>query len=192
MTANKYYPKQMNGIVISAFGQARDDEYSDAETIQKYLYKLSIDTANETELENIGRLTGYPRPLVPEGFNEENILLLGDLPLGTDLLIGLADNNESIGGELTTANVSETGFMSLGTYRKFLKNFAVIKRYGITIQSIEYIASLISDNFNLNWEENGDITIHYTKAIGYKNLWILSQLFYRVATTPQIIITAAN
>ena len=83
--ANKYYPRQMNGPVISANGQAVNDEFSNAEAIEDYLYKLSIDTAQEAELENIGRIIGYLRPLVPEGFNAENLLLLGPVPIITVL-----------------------------------------------------------------------------------------------------------
>lgn len=187
---NEHYPKQMNGPVISAFGKARDDEYKGAEAVEDYLYGLSINTAQETELENIGRIIGYPRPLVPEGFNEENILLLGDLPLAQDPLIGLSTINSEVGGQLSTVERSETGFMSLGMYRKFLKNVAYIKRYGITLYTIDQIASLFADDYTISWTENGDISLHYAENIGYKNIWILTQLFYRMATTPQLIVTA--
>ena len=67
---NKHYPRQMNGPVISANGMALDSRFEDANAIQDYLYDLSIATAKETELENIGRIIGYPRPIVPEGFNQ--------------------------------------------------------------------------------------------------------------------------
>ena len=189
ISPNSYYPKQMNGPVISAFGSARDSEFSNAEYIEDYLYNLSLNTARETELENIGRLIGYIRPLVPEGFNAENIMLLGTLPLSTDEDIGLSTVNSSIGGELSTVVESETGFMALGTYRKFLESIAVLKKYGITLYSVDQVVSIISQNYTISWDENQDINVHFTESIGYKNIWILSQLFYRIATTPQIMIT---
>lgn len=181
----------MNGPVISAFGTAVNSRFADAETIESYLYNLSIDTADETELENIGRIVGYLRPLVPEGFNSENVLLLGPLPLTQDEAIGLSTVGTNIGGQLSSAVVSETNFMSLGTYRKFLKAVAVLKRYGVTLNSIDYIASGISQNYTIEYdEETKDIIINFQDNIGFKNIWVLTQLFYRIATTPQIQILA--
>ena len=159
ITPNRLYPQQMNGPVISANGIAVDDRFSDAEAIQTYLHNLSIDTADDTELDSIGLLVGYPRPLVPEGFNAENIMLLGTLPLASDEEIGLSTINSRIGGELSTVVTSDTNFMSSGMYRKFLKSVAQLKRYGITLNSIDKIAATISDNYELEYDENGDTTI---------------------------------
>jgi hypothetical protein len=188
---NKLYPKQMNGPVISATGSAVNTEFYDAEAIENYLHGLSIDTARETELENIGRIIGYLRPLVPEGFNAENILLLGTLPIQSDEEVGLATVNTNIGGQLSSAIVSETNFMGLGTYRKFLKAMAVLKRYGVTLKSVDYIAATVSHNYDIEFEEDTqDIVIYFHDNIGFKNIWILTQLFYRIATEPQVLIMA--
>lgn len=192
MTGCKYYPAQMNGAVISAFGQAQKIRMRDAERIQEYLYRLSIDTANETELENIGRIIGYVRPLVPEGFNAENIFLLGGLPLETDPSIGLAEAGTVLGGRLSTVTKTQTGFMELGLYRKLLKSIAVLKRYGITLKSVDMIASVISNDYTIEFDANADIVIRYKKPIGYKNVWILTQLFYRTMTEPQVLIVSGK
>ena len=189
---NKYYPKQMNGPIISAVGNALCAEFDKAKLIQDYLYNLSIDTANETELENIGRIIGYVRPLVPVGFNSENIMLLGTLPLEQDADIGLATVDSRIGGELSSVIGSNTGFMALGTYRKFLKSMALLKRYGITLSSIDKVVSVVSQNYTISYNENKDVVVHFAENIGYKNIWILTQLFYRIATSPQVLITSGN
>lgn len=187
----KYYPNQMNGPVISAAGHALNSRFADAEAIESYLHGLSIDTADETELENIGRIIGYLRPLVPEGFNSENVLLLGTLPLTQDEDIGLSQVGTNVGGQLSTIVVSDTNFMSLGTYRKFLKAVAVLKRYGITLKSIDYIVSGISTNYEILYDpDTKDIIVYFTENIGFKNIWILTQLFYRIATAPQVQIVA--
>lgn len=188
---NRYYPKQMNGPVISAQGQALNTEFSDAEAIENYLHGLSIDTARETELENIGRIIGYLRPLVPEGFESENILLLGTLPLTQDEEIGLATVGTQVGGQLSTLEVSDTNFMPLGLYRKFLKAMTKLKRYGITLKSVDSIVAEISQNYTIEFDEDTkDIIVNFTENIGYKNIWILTQLFYRIATEPQVLIVA--
>jgi len=189
---NRHFPSQMNGPVISAYGNAVDQEFSAGEAVISYLKNLSIDTAQETELENIGRLIGYIRPLVPEGFNAENILLLGDLPIASDPDIGLAAINSQLGGQLSTILETETGFMSHGVYRKFLKSMAILKRYGVTLYSVDQVVKNVSTDFTLMHDENGDIIVNFEEDIGYKNIWILSQLFYRIATTPQIYISSGQ
>ena len=190
--ANKYYPKQMNGSVISAFGQARDDNFSNAETIEDYLYNLSIDTADETELENIGRIIGYVRPLVPEGFESENILIFGTTPIESDFDIGLSTVDSTLGGLLSSVAETETGFMSLGLYRKFLKSMAILKRYGVTLYSIDQIVSLVDSDYTIKWDENSDIVVQFNNSIGYKNIWVLTKIFYKIATEPQVLITSGS
>ena len=187
---NRLYPQQMNGPVISANGNSVDARFEDAEAIEEYLYGLSIDTADDTELDNIGRIIGYPRPLVPEGFNAENIMLLGPVPLETDPEIGLASVDFQIGGELSTVVPDDTNYMNTGMYRKFLKSVARLKRYGITLKSVDQIAATLSDNYTISYTEDADILIEYGENIGFKNIWILTQLFYRIATAPQVLVTS--
>lgn len=185
---NPLYPQQMNGPVISATGNAVNAEFADADYIENYLYELSIATAQETELENIGRIIGYPRPLVPVGFNDENILIFGSLPLEQDIEIGLSTLQEAIGGQLSTVILQDSDFMALGTYRKFLTSIAILKRYGITLKSVDRIASVLSDDYQISYNADHDIVIEYANNIGFKNLWILTKLFYRIATEPQVLI----
>ena len=187
---SKYVPKQMNGPVINAEAEALEREFDDADYIINYLHGLSIATADETELENIGRLIGYVRPLVPEGFNAENILILGTLPLASDAQIGLSTVDSEVGGRLSTTQSSQTDYMALGTYRQFLEKIAILKRYGITLKSVDEIASLISNDYTISFDANNDIQIHYTNSIGYKNTWILTQVFYRIATEPQVLVSS--
>ena len=71
-----------------------------------------------------------------------------------------------------------------------LKSIAVLKRYGITLKSVDMIASVINKNYVLEFDENADIVIRYKKPIGYKNVWILTQLFYRTMTEPQVLIVS--
>ena len=188
---NKYYARQMNGPVLSATGAALEEELTDAKAIENYLYRLSIDTAKETELENIGRIIGYLRPLVPEGFDSENVLLIGNLPLVQDEEIGLTTVGSNIGGQLSTIQLSDTNYMSLGVYRKFLKAMAELKRYGVTLKSVDFIASTVSENYDIEWDEDTqDLIITFHDNIGFKNIWILTQLFYRIATEPQVLVVS--
>ena len=189
---SKYVPKQMNGPVINAEAESLEREFNNADYIINYLHGLSIATADETELENIGRIIGYVRPLVPEGFNAENILILGTLPLATDAMIGLSTVDSEIGGRLSTTQSSQTDYMALGTYRQFLEKIAILKRYGITLKSVDEIASLISNDYTISFDANKDIQIHYTNSIGYKNTWILTQVFYRIATEPQVLVSSGS
>lgn len=186
---SKYLPKQMNGPVLNAAKAGIEDRLSDAIAIEEYLYNLTIQNAEETELENIGKLIGYPRPLVPEGFtDEENMFLFWTLPLEQNPLIGFSNVDSEVGGRLATIRESQTGYMSLGLYRTFLDKVAYIKRYGVTLYAVDQIARLIDDDYTIAWNEDKDIEVTFARYIGFQNLWILSQLFLRIATSPQIII----
>ena len=186
---SKYLPKQMNGPVLNAAQAALEDRLTDAKAIEDYLYTLTIQSAEETELENIGKIIGYPRPLVPEGFSDEaNLFLFWSLPFEQNALIGFSEVGSEIGGRLSTTKESSTGYMNLGLYRTFLDKVAYIKRYGVTLYAVDQIARLIDDDYTIEWNENKDIEVTFARYIGFQNLWILSQLFLRIATSPQIII----
>lgn len=186
---SKYMPKQMNGPVLNAAKAGIEHELTDAREIEGYLYNLSIQSAEETELENIGRIIGYPRPLVPEGFaDEENLFLFWTLPFEQNALIGFSEIGSEIGGRLSTTKESSTGYMNLGLYRTFLDKVAYVKRYGVTLYAVDQIARLIDKDYTIEWNENQDLVVTFEKYIGFQNLWILSQLFLRIATSPQVII----
>lgn len=191
MEQSKHLPRQMTGPVVNALMAAQSDELADSRAVCGYLHGLSIRTAQETELENIGRLVGYPRPLVPEGFEQENIFLFTEF-LENAPNEGFSEVGSEVGGRLTSTGASPSNYMSLGLYRKFLDKVAYIKRYGLTIYAVDSIARLISSRYEIGWDEAGDITLSFGEFIGYKNMWVLSSLFRRVATAPQVIISTAE
>lgn len=191
ITPNKNYPKQMNGPVISAFGNAVDEELSEAQFIENYLYGLSIRTAQTTELDNIGRIIGYVRPLVPEGFNTEDIFILGPLPMIQSNSQGFSEIDSMIGGKFSSVyGGGYTSFMPDDLYRQLLTQIAYLKRYGVTLASVDKICSVISKNFTLSWNEHKDIVVTFARSIGFKNVWILTKIFYSVATSPQVLIVS--
>lgn len=187
-----YLPKQMNGSLVNGVMQTLDGRLSAADSIIDYLYNLSIETAQQTELENIGCIVGYPRPLVPEGFEQENVFILTSLPMEQDMSIGFSAVLGEIGGRLTSIETSDTDYMELGMYRKFLDKVAYIKRYGVTLYSVDKIAELIDNDYTIEYTENADLQVTFAKNIGFKNVWILTNLFYRLATEPQIIIISGS
>lgn len=186
---SKYMPKQMSGPILNAAKAGLESRLTDAKAIENYLYNLSIQTAEETELENIGKIIGYPRPLVPEGWAEEsNLFLFWTLPFEQNPLIGFSEIGSEVGGRLSTVRESQTGYMSLDLYRTFLDKVAYVKRYGVTLYAVDQIARLIDEDYTIAWNENQDIEVTFERYIGFRNLWILSQLFLRIATSPQVII----
>lgn len=186
---SKYMPKQMSGPILNAAKAGLESRLTDAQAIESYLYNLSIQTAEETELENIGKIIGYPRPLVPEGWAEEsNLFLFWTLPFEQNPLIGFSEIGSEVGGRFSTVRESQTGYMSLDLYRTFLDKVAYVKRYGVTLYAVDQIARLIDEDYTIAWNENQDIEVTFERYIGFRNLWILSQLFLRIATSPQVII----
>ena len=189
---SKYLPKQMNGPVLNSVLAAIEDGLENSKEIEHYLYTLSINTADETDLQSIGCIIGYPRPLVPEGFNDENTLVLGTLPIATDINTGLATIDSEIGGVFASVKQSKNNYMDLNLYRALLNKVAYIKRYGITLYSVDEIAKLVSNEYEIEWNANHDVVINFTQSIGYKNIWVLTNLFSRIATEPQVLITSGG
>lgn len=187
-----YLPKQMNGPVVNAVLAAMDERLKNADIIEDYLYHMSILTAQETELESIGCIIGYPRPLVPVGFSQENVLILSGLPQYQDIQNGLAAVGSEVGGRFSSIKKTASDYMELGLYRNFLDKVAYIKRYGITQYAVDQIARLMDSRYTIGWDNNRDITVDFKRNIGFKNVWVLTQLFYRLATSPQVIITAGT
>ena len=187
---DKRLPRQMNGPVINSFMQALGENLAPADEIDSHLKGLSIATAQEKELESIGKIIGYPRPLMPAGLVDEKTFVLGTIPLVIDYQKGLASVDTMIGGELSGVNELISVYMDLPTYRRSLVIMARIKAYGLTLDNIDKIASLMNVDYELSWTEEGDITIHYIENIGFARVWVLSRLFYRIATCPQVLVTS--
>ena len=190
MTVNEYLPEQYNGPVINALAAAIENEFKDADAAEEYLHGLSIRTAQETELENIGLILGYPRPLVPEGMNSDGLFLFGYLPIEEDEEIGFSDtgNASNVGGKFASTEPSSGDYLGLGFYRQMLQWIAYIKRYGLTLYAIDRITSVISDDYEMSWNTIGDIIIQFNNNIGARNLWLITNLFARFAVLPQVII----
>ena len=190
MAVKDYLPKQDNGPIINALAEALEKEFTDADAAEAYLHGLSIRTAQETELENIGLILGYPRPLVPEGMNSDGLFLFGYLPIEEDEETGFSDSSDAsnVGGKFTSTEPSSGDYLGLGYYRQILQWVAYIKRYGLTLYSIEKITAVISDDYELSWNEIGDVVIQFGRNIGARNLWLITNLFSRFAVLPQVII----
>lgn len=183
-------PKQMNGPVINAFMQALGEELDPADQISAYLYGIKISNAQEEQLESIGKIIGFPRPLMPAGFNDEDTFALGTLPLSFDQLKGLAGLADMLGGQLVSKDDLQTVKMSITKYRTALVLMAGIKAKGITLENIDRIASLVASDYTITWDGYGDMTIHYANNIGFSKVYTLSRMFYMIATAPQILVQA--
>ena len=119
---------------------------------------------------------------------ESDLFIFTSLPMEQNVLLGFSELDSEVGGKLSTVKESRTGYMNLGLYRSFLDKVAYIKRYGVTLYAVDQIARLIDNDYTIEWNENKDVVVEFSRYIGYQNLWILSQLFLRIATSPQIII----
>lgn len=189
-----YLPRQMNGPVVNSLAAEMEKELSAASYIADYLHGLSIDTARETELEQIGLLIGYPRPSVPVGFDQEDIFVFSSMPsdgvsVTRDPHIGFGSCLGTSGGLLLSvdSNYNGKGFkLELGIYRKILAAMAYMKRYGVTLETVDKLASAFGNDYTISWDEAHDILLSYNQYIGYKYQWVLSGVFYRYCTSPMV------
>ena len=186
--AYKKFPGQMNGPVISSLGQATEAELELLDDIIEYLGNMTINNAQEEQLEFIGQLIGYPRPLVPITFGSENQFIFGSLPIGINSTQGFSTVGQSEGGQLSSVQLTTGGYMQLGLYRRLLRVIAILKRYGVTLNAVDKIAQIFDTDYTISFDEDNDINIEYTNSIGYQNLWLITEIFYKIATVPQVIV----
>lgn len=188
---SKYLPKQMNGPILNAAKAALEDRLDAAKRIEKYLYNLSISSAEEDELDTIGKIIGYPRPVVPEDFEDEsNIFLFWSLPFVQNQAHGFSTVESQVGGRMGQVKKSDAGYMSWWLYRSILPSIAYIKRYGVTLEVVDKIAHTIDPRYTLSYNDAHDIVIEYSTNIGFQNVWILTQMFVRFATSPQVVVVS--
>jgi hypothetical protein len=72
---NSYLNKQLNGAYPQATIDGIENSFKASDTLINYIYNIDIDSAAEVEIEAIGKLIGFPRPLIPNEYLTNNSLV---------------------------------------------------------------------------------------------------------------------
>lgn len=193
-----YISKQFAGPIIQGFSDAIEDFFNTKfmPTIS-YFMSLSIDSANEKHTEMIGKLLGFPRPLVQSDIFDTTKLRFTvsyyhDEDIGFALTYGSAGTaNGGVLGEVSA--LSTTTYMNLPTYKSMLKIIAKA-RYNNERKSIALIDTVChtiaqEHAYTIEWiDSNKNILITFTTLRAYSVYvigYILTALF---DTMPSIVV----
>lgn len=187
---NEFLLKRLNGPIAQATIDGMQLSFDSAKELTSYLYTISIDTAYEKELEEIGKLIGFPRPFVPNEYLTNNQFTFFDNP-GTvtiDLDHGFGDLDfPEIGGRFTDIDQNLVK-LPLDVYRQVLKKFAYIKYTGFSIESIDNLMSLTGGDYEIAWNANHDIEVTFTPALSSIYVYVYGIIFNIFCTNPTVII----
>ncbi len=193
-----YISKQFAGPIIQGFSNAVEDFFNTKfmPTIN-YFMSLSIDSANEKHTEMIGKLLGFPRPLVQKDLFDTTKLRFTvsyyhDEDTGFALTYGSAGTAD--GGILSEVSaLSTTVYMDLPTYKSILKIIAKARNNNArkSISLIDAVCHAVAQEhpYTIEWvDSNKNILITFTTLRAYSVYiigYILTALF---DTMPSIII----
>ncbi len=194
-----YISKQFAGPIVQGFSNAVESFFNTKfMPVINYFMNLSITTANEKHTEMIGKLIGFPRPLIQKELLDATLLKFTvsyyhDEDIGFALTYGSAGTTP--GGTLgNLGDLSTLVYMELSTYKSILKIIARSK-YTNNRRSINLIDSICheiagTDPYTIEWiDSNKNILITFTTLKAYSIYiigYILTVLF---DTMPAIVVT---
>jgi hypothetical protein len=206
MAQSKYLNYHFSGDVCQSVEQGVEGSYNATLTLTNYLANLSIDNAQEKELENIGLWIGYPRPYIPSEFLTTNAFLFDSLSSRTALpalpaaipmsldhhiyspLHGFSGLDAPLdGGRFTSVLNTETK-LPLDIYRAILKVIAFIKWHGWTMEALDKMFYLAGLSYTFSWDSLNDVVVTFTPldTINPIYIYIFGQIIAMFETLPRI------
>jgi hypothetical protein len=187
---NEFLLKRLNGPVSQATIDGMKLSFDAAKELTAYMYTVNIDTAYEKELEEIGKLIGFPRPFVPNEYLTDNQFIFFDDSdtVTIDYDHGFSDLDfPEIGGRFTDIDQNLVK-LPLDVYRPLLKKFAYIKYNGFSISTLDNLMSLTGDSYAISWNANHDIEVTFTPALSSIYVYVYELIFNIFCTNPTVII----
>jgi hypothetical protein len=194
---NTFLARQFSGPVIQAVADGLQASFDATASLIAYWNALDLSSATGPELDFMGQIAGYHRPLVPIQFLSPNVFTLGNSALWeqVNVLTGLGDTtNPTIGGQLASVFGSVNSLMPDSWYRQIIPLVAQVKYYGLTLYTIDLvvgnIAALAGVTYLLSYKTNGDVVVTFSATITYMLLWVLQAVFSEYETS--CVVTIVN
>jgi len=194
-----YISKQFAGPIVQGFSDAVESFFNTQfmPTIN-YFMTLNITTANEKHTELIGKLLGFPRPLIQKELLDATRVKFTtnyyhDEDIGFALTYGSVGT--TAGGALgDVADVSYLVYMDLATYKGILKILATTEYNNRrrSLNLIDSICHIIAQDklYTITWiDDNKNILVTFTDLKAYSVYvvgYILNAIF---DTMPSIVVT---
>jgi hypothetical protein len=179
-----YLAWQFSGDVIQSCVEGVQASFDATASLISYWNLLSLSTASGGELDFMGALAGFPRPLVPPNFTSPNLFTYGAAAgwETVDVQTGFGSTaNPGTGGQYVSAIGSIANPMPDSWYRVAIPLVALLKYYGITLYSVDQlvggIAALYGTTYTFAYAANGDILAAFVAHIPYPALWTLQKIF---------------
>ena len=160
--ASKYLASQLSGPLAQSVIGAQEYDYSLKDNALSYYQNISIDSALENDLTNIGLWIGMPWPTAPASLIAGNVFLFGTsstFPHVNNSIGFGTTSNPSIGGLFTSLSANDSSYIPIDKYRALLKWFAWFKRNGFTIESIDRAANIFSTHYTINFVSFNTFTL---------------------------------
>lgn len=197
----QWLAKQFSGPAVTTFADGISNNFNKYKGYLSYMQTLSLETAQESELENLGAIIGFIRPLVPNSVILDKLLRFSDISLfpstsevgfsslskssfkllfspvlyfSPTLLFNAGDMKE--GGNFSSLTPLDSNKMPINQYRIALKGVALLKWNKYSMFSIDTVCSYFSPSYVISYTANHDILIMFTD-ISISNLYIVTLIF---------------
>lgn len=146
VNAEDYMPRQLNGEFVTMLFEELSRPFADTDSMLKSIYGFKLDNASGENLDYLGQIVGFQRPLLPERVTSSDAFtfLSNDPNQGGDerksASMGFSSTDNPSGGA-SMLSVSETkgALLSDAWYRTVLKSYAYLKWNGYNIDSLLYV-----------------------------------------------------
>jgi len=140
--SNQYLAKQFSGELAQDVINTVQSEYEKSDSMLQYWHDLSIDSSDEVDITSIGYLVGFNWPTAPTGTLDSNAFRVGgSATYPTSSGIGLSGIGLDTGGLLSSSLPSINNKVPIAVYRQLLKAIAYAKTHGLSMSTIDLIAS---------------------------------------------------
>lgn len=191
MQISQYLAKQINGSRIMSLLKVGSDRLTEFESYLVYCSTLSLTYAQEKELEMLGKLIGFIRPLVPNAIILDKLFRFSNVATapsfsetGFSSVDGVVD-----GGILSDLSLTlESNLLPIAQYRTLLNSVARIKWNRYSIAAIDSACNVFGTGYVITWTSDHDIVVTFT-TLSNTNLYVAQLLFDALFdTTPRITI----
>lgn len=192
ISIKNYLAKQLNGPRLNTIAQVISTYLEKYEAYFSYLMSISIQTAEEYRLEEIGKIIGYLRPLVPNEYILEGLFRFSSASIAPSYSdIGFASEDGLInGGNFSGLGiVLDSNLLAISQYRKLLKSAARLKNNRLSLSAIDDVCSILGSNYIISYTSINNISVVFS-TISYTNLYVAELLFnVMLDTVPRVLVT---
>lgn len=160
--------RQLSGPLISTVVDGVSYQINRMVPYLNYLKSISLDTALDTDLETIGFIIGFIRPLVPNEVILEKLFKFSNYlvaPSFSETGFGAVDGSIQGGNFSELGEVLDTNKLPLTQYRFLLKAVARLKWNKLSLVSVDKVCKLFHTDYDITFLTSHDILIVFKDSV---------------------------